>query len=260
MLAQTLGLEEALLIQLLQDAQQFQEAQWLQFSDAQRQQFLPFWSERQFAAVLRRLEAQGVIEVRGEKPWQILCQLPDLGSMAAPTPVVKATPVVETPIEKPAPAPAQAPVAEPPVEPQAAEPVPVFSMNEARMRNQYQDDLSYLKPEPAVQKGIRARKTKMHHDWEPSADFPQLLSFHDISLQFALSELAKFRQYYAAKDRTEISWDVPYLNWVQRAWRNSLNSQGRHDQQNANGEPADTSRTKRTQVRDALRNIQDTDW
>ncbi len=242
-LAQTLGLEEALLVQLLLEMQLMQGQAQVTFSEQHRQQFLPFWSVSQFGLVLKRLSAQGVIEVQNQNPWLIRCELPDADNAQ---PLANNEPKTTVTYQPP-----------PPPE---AEPIPVYAMNDARKRNQFDDDLAYLKPSSQTSKQ-RARKTRMHTDWEPTEDFPQLLSFHDIPLQFALSELAKFRQYYAATDRTEISWDVRFLNWVQRAWHDSLNSKGRHDRQTAtNGEPADASRTKRSKVRDALRNIQDTDW
>ncbi len=241
-LAQTLGLEEALLVQLLLDMQLFQGQQEIVFTELQRSQLLPFWSESQFGGILKRLKALGIVEFRGQKPWHIICDLPDMGD-----PQPSSTPQAQTVTLQPPPAP-------------TPEPIPVYSMNEARQRNQYDDDLAYLKPTTTGQKS-RVRKSRMHVEWEPSEEFPKLLSFHDIPLQFALSELAKFRQYYSATERTEMSWDVRYLNWVQRAWHDSLNSKGRHDRQNAtNGEPADATRTKRSKVRDALRNIEDTDW
>ncbi len=244
-IAQTLGLEEALLLQLLHDMQLCQGNNEVIFSDQQRDGFLPFWSENQFGLILNRLQALGIIEVSGAKPWTIHCDFPDFSQQQTPRPV------------KSSPAPIQVPAAP---EPQS-EPVPVYAMNEARQRNQYDDDLAYLKPNNTPRNNVKARKTKMHMDWEPTADFPQLLSFHDIPLQFALSELAKFRQYYSVTDRTEISWDVRFLNWVQRAWHDSLNAKGRNDrQQKSYGEPADSTRDKRAQVRDALRNIRDTDW
>ncbi|MEJ2042746.1 MAG: DnaT-like ssDNA-binding domain-containing protein [Reinekea sp.] len=229
-----------MLLQLIQDMQLMQGEAEVTFTDVQRQQLLPFWSGNQFGAILQRLSAQGVIQTHGQNPWHIYCEQSSFVPHSSAEPV-------------------QPVITEPP--PPSVEAVPVYTVNEARMRNQSDDDLAYLKQQTPVFGNHRARRSKMHSEWEPSEDFPQLLSFHDIPIQFALSELAKFRQYYAAKDRMEISWDVPFLNWVQRAWHNSLNTKGRHDrQQSNNGEPADSARTKRSQVRDALRNIQDTDW
>ena len=245
-LAQTLGLEEALLLQLIQEMALLQGRETVVFSEAQRQQCLPFWSRNQFGTVLQRLSAQGVIQVSGQEPWHI--QGAQRIGTATQGSQSQAMPATAAPVTAPPPAPTDA--------------VPVYSVaNEARLRNQSDEDLAYLKPQPAARANHRARRSKMHRDWEPSEEFPQLLSFHDIPIQFALSELAKFRQYYGATDRTEISWDVRFLNWVQRAWYDSLNTKGRHDrQQTSTSEPTDTARTKRTQVRDALRNIQDTDW
>ena len=136
-------------------------------------------------------------------------------------------------------------------------------MNDARRRNQMEDDLAYLRNDQPPQESVRAERTRMHDSWEPSEDFPRLLSFHDIPLTFALSELAKFRQYYQDKDRAEYSWDVRFLNWVQRAWHDQLNNKGRYErtQRTQNTpESANPAREKRAKVREALRNIQDTDW
>lgn len=241
-LAQTLGLEEALLLQLLIEMQQLQGTSNIIFREEQRAKLLPFWSQTQFKLVLERLQAQGVATVDGNGPWSIQVDMPTANEEQSIANTTAPTDIIDEP------------------RPQA-EAVPVYTMNDARRRNQYDDDLAYLKNDSSIKKGIRAKKTKMHSDWEPTSDFPNLLNFHDIPLPFALSELAKFRQYYLATDRTEISWDVRFLNWVQRSWHDSLNAKGRHDKQNnTTGEPADSSRTKRTQVREALRNIKDTNW
>ncbi|EAR08910.1 DnaT-like ssDNA-binding domain-containing protein [Reinekea blandensis] len=239
-LAQTLGLEEALVVQLLQEIEAIQCRQPIQFSQSHRSRFLPFWSDTQFRSVLKRLQAQGVIRVSGESPWLIALELPTDAPVSTP----RAADIRPTPPPPPQP-----------------EPTPVYAMNETRQLNQSDDELAYLRQGKAQRTPVTARKTAMHSDWEPSEDFPRLLEFHDIPLQFALSELGKFRQYYLATDRKEISWDVRYLNWVQRAWHDSMNTKGRHDRQQAtDGEPADSARGARSRVRDALRNIEDTDW
>ncbi len=245
-LAQTLGLEEALLVQLIQDMQLMQGSAEVTFTDGQRQQLLPFWSITQFGAILQRLVAQGVIQVQGQNPWSIRCERTSAEQSQQESPPVPQQRQEHTIVEPPA----------PPVEA-----VPVFNVNEARLRNQSDDDLAYLKAPKVSGQNRQARRTKMHSDWEPSADFAEMIELRNIPIQFALSELDKFRQYYSATNRVEFSWDVKFINWVQRAWLDFQNSKGRHDRQQTNtGEPADSPRAKRSQVRDALRNIQDTDW
>ncbi len=242
-LAETLGLEEALLYQLLTELALL-GGQPLQLTEEHRRRLLPFWSPTQLSSVLRRLQAQGLLTAEGSAPWQV--RLIDLDNEATePEPEAKAT----------------APAVSQPVEPLNR--VPVFGMNDARRRNQMEDDLAYLRNDQAPQESVRAERTRMHDSWEPSEDFPRLLSFHDIPLTFALSELAKFRQYYQDKDRAEYSWDVRFLNWVQRAWHDQLNNKGRYErtQRTQNTpESANPAREKRAKVREALRNIQDTDW
>lgn len=243
-LAQTLGLEEALLLQLLHEMQQLQDSTDVTLTNTLRARLLPFWTPTQLGLVLTRLQAQSVIQVSGSDPWTIQLLQPQLLASEKQAALQPASvPFVDPYIAKP------------------VNPIPVISMNEARQRNQVDDDLAYLKPNRTEFNRGRTQKTKMHLDWEPSADFPKLLSFHDIPLQFALSELAKFRQYYTSSDRSEISWDVKFVNWVQRAWHDSLNTKGRHDrQQPKDGKSPDAPQNKRTRVRDALRNIRDTDW
>jgi len=249
-LAQTLGLEEALLVQLLFDMQQLQGSTEVTFSSQQQQTLLPFWTLSQFGLVLKRLKALGIVQVRGEQPWAIACDASLLDSAA------------DLPVEPQAEA---AQLRQPSRTEMPTQTVPLYAMsapiNETRQRNQFDEELAYLKTDKPVIPAGRGRKSKLTQDWEPSDSFPKLLAFHDIPLEFALSELAKFRQYYSATDRTEISWDVRFLNWVQRSWHDSLNSKGRHDRQKTtNGESAEPARDKRAQVRDALRNIRDTDW
>lgn len=237
-LAETLGLEEALLYQLLSELT-LMSGPTLQLTDQHRQRLLPFWSAVQVGSVLRRLQAQGLLDVSGDGPWQIT--LADLGQ---PQQSTEPQPKVQTS------------AAEPP----SVERVPVRRMNDARRRNQVEDDLDYLKADQPQMPSVRAERSRMHADWEPSEDFPRLLTFHDIPLTFALSELAKFRQYYQDRDKAEYSWDVRFLNWVQRAWHDQLNNKGRYERNQRTQEPANPGRDKRAKVREALRNIRDTDW
>lgn len=230
-LAETLGLEEAVLYQLLSELTLI-GGPTLQLTNQHRQRLLPFWTMVQVGSVLRRLKAQGLLEVSGDGPWQIT--LADLADAAQNT---------------------TAPVTEPPVER-----LPVRRMNDTRRRNQLEDDLDYLKADQPQMPSVRAERSRMHADWEPSEDFPRLLTFHDIPLTFALSELAKFRQYYQDRDKAEYSWDVRFLNWVQRAWHDQLNNKGRYERNQRTQEPANPDRDKRAKVREALRNIRDTDW
>lgn len=243
-LAETLGLEEALLYQLLTELALL-GGQPLTLTEVHRKRLLPFWSTTQLSSVLRRLQAQGLLTASGEGPWQ--ATLSDLDSTEAP-------PVAEVSDPEPA---VSAP--EPMVD-TSLQRLPVYGMNDARRRNQMDDDLAYLKKEASAQNSVRAERTRMHADWEPTEDFPRLLSFHDIPLTFALSELAKFRQYYQDKDRAEYSWDVRFLNWVQRAWHDQLNNKGRYERTQRTEEPANPTREKRAKVREALRNIRNTDW
>lgn len=233
-LAETLGLEEALLYQLLSELT-LMSGQPLMLTEQHRQRLLPFWSSVQVGSVLRRLQAQGLLNVTGDGPWQValadLAASRETESTAAPAPA-------ELPVER----------------------VPVRRMNDARRRNQVENDLDYLKADQPTKPSVKTERSRMHAEWEPSEDFPRLLTFHDIPLTFALSELAKFRQYYQDKDKAEYSWDVRFLNWVQRAWHDQLNNKGRYERNQRTQEPANPSRDKRAKVREALRNIRDTDW
>ncbi|WP_028669201.1 DnaT-like ssDNA-binding domain-containing protein [Saccharospirillum impatiens] len=258
-LAETLGLEEALLYQLLTEMALLLGPR-VALTEQHRQQLLPFWSNTQLSAVLRRVQAQGLLTVHNEDPWQV--HLEDLDDSLIPpeqpwpatgagTNAGEDIPVERVPVRT-----MNRPV-------QAAEPgnPPAQDMNDARRRNQVQDDLAYLKPEKPDMNTVRAERTRMHAEWEPGPEFPGLLSFHDIPLTYALAELAKFRQYYQDKDRAEFSWDVRFLNWVQRSWHDQLNNKGRHERtQQHTQEPANPAREKRAKVREALRNIRDTDW
>jgi hypothetical protein len=255
-LAETLGLEEALLYQLLTEMALLLGAR-VTVSEQHRLQLLPFWSATQLSAVLRRVQAQGLITVQSENPWQVYLQniddsltppLPDVGTEETGT--LATADIERVPVRnliRPAPG------LEPTIDADQG-------MNDARRRIQVQDDLAYLKPHKPDMNTVRAERTRMHSNWEPGPEFSGLLSFHDIPLTFALAELAKFRQYYQDKDRAEFSWDVRFLNWVQRSWHDQLNSKGRHERTQHSQEPANPTREKRAKVREALRNIGDTDW
>jgi hypothetical protein len=268
-LAATLGLEEALLFQLLYEARALQDLETINISITQQKKMFPFWSDMQFLAVSNRLQAQGVISIISQSPWQFkidplfdtegvknkpdkipVAEQQNQGSAFEPTPTA-GTQIAET-------APQQAIHVSPAIE---TETLPVFSMNEARRRNQQDDDLAYLKPSQSNGGRVTIQRVRMQPDWEPSEQFPNLLSFHNIPLPFALSELEKFRQYYLASERQEANWDIRLVNWVQRAWHDSSHSKGRYEQSNhTTREPENNPREKRARVRDALRNISDTDW
>lgn len=239
-LAATLGLEEALLVQLLQEINLLHATAEISFSSEQRLRLLPFWSDTQLTAVLRRLEAQGLVELIAESPWKIRLLATDDAASATSIPgaaLARNVPASELTA------------------------MPIFAMNEARQRNQADDDLAYLRKSSSTRLPVKIRKRRMHEHWEPSDDFPALLAFHDIPLNFALSELLKFRQYFLKHDRMEVNWDVRFLTWVQRAWHDSLNTQGHYERtQTADDNSANSARGARAKVRDALRNIEDTDW
>ncbi|MEX0623464.1 DnaT-like ssDNA-binding domain-containing protein [Saccharospirillum sp.] len=230
-------------------------------TEQHRSQLLPFWSSTQLSAVLRRVQAQGLLTVHNEDPWHV--HLEDLDDSLTPAETwpdsaQEADSGSEMPLERIPVRSMNRPVT---AEPEATATTAKPGMNDARRRNQMQDDLAYLKPEKTDMNTVRAERTRMHPDWEPGPEFPRLLSFHDIPLTFALAELAKFRQYYQDKDRAEFSWDVRFLNWVQRSWHDQLNNKGRHERtQQHTQEPANPAREKRAKVREALRNIRDTDW
>jgi hypothetical protein len=255
-LAETLGLEEALLYQLLTEMALLLGPR-VTLNEQHRKQLLPFWSNAQLSAVLRRIQAQGLLRVRSEDPWQV--HLEDIDDSLAPIDAQpedtrepdSAAQVERVPVRSMArPAPAT-----------ESSDNTTLGMNDARRRNQVQDDLAYLKPDAPDMNTVRAERTRMHPNWEPGPEFPKLLSFHDIPLTYALAELAKFRQYYQDKDRAEFSWDVRFLNWVQRSWHDQLNNKGRHERtQQHTEESANPAREKRAKVREALRNIRDTDW
>lgn len=237
-LAKSLGLEEALVLQLLLQAQSWQSEPWVTLSQAQKNDWLPFWSDMQFELILKRLQAQGLLVVQQRQPWVFQLQYNNSNHTLS-EPQVDRSETAEKTVE--------------------SEPLPVYTLheNEARRRNQEDDDLAYLKQTP-TNRGI-VRRTRMHEDWEPSEQLPHLLSFHNIPIEFALSELGKFRQYYLSSDKQEANWDIRLVTWVQREWHNSQQRKGRYEQQTFS-EPTNHPREKRARVRDALRNIEDTDW
>lgn len=271
-LAATLGLEEALLFQLLYEARALQSHDTIQLSVTQQQKMFPFWSDIQFLAVCNRLQAQGVISIIRQSPWQFKIdplfdieevtgdqsKLPNLNT-SVPVFSLETKPEINNDN-----AAESTSTPEPKTQRHAVahtETLPVFSMNEARRRNQEDDDLAYLKPSSSNGGRASVQRLRMTPDWEPSDQFSNLLSFHNIPLAFALSELEKFRQYYLASERQEANWDIRLVNWVQRAWPESSHSKGRYEQtNNATRQPENNPREKRARVRDALRNISDTDW
>lgn len=265
-LAKSIGLEPALLLQFLAELRALSGHDQITLTTHHQTELLGFWAEGHLRQLLGSLEEQGFLKLATDNSFQITLlnlaqqqlpqQSPQRQSPQKRTPQ-QGLPHERLPQEQ---APRHQEISPPPP---AIEPTPVvrISGNEARRRNQSEDDLAYLKMGVKPVQRVRAQKTPMSQTWEPSEDFARLLEFHDIPITFALSELAKFRQYYCATDRKEFSWDVRFLNWVQRAWHDSQHYKGRYDKQTDRADqPADTAREKRAVVRDALRNIENTDW
>jgi len=131
--------------------------------------------------------------------------------------------------------------------------------NQTRQRNQNPStQLNYLRGQSA--KTPVTGLQPMHDQWEPSQHFNELLQFHNIDQRFALEQLSNFRVYYVQSGKTAFSWDTRFINWVQRAWADQVNKEGKYEKSKADQSGQWDAKQRKEAVRKQLRDIHDTSW
>jgi hypothetical protein len=224
-LAQTLGLEEAILVQQLRGLYQHLPAtakdglQWLHVSRSYLQQLMPFWSTADIERIGASLEAQGLLRIDGRntRADSVLFALDDSVPGTAHTAATPAAAVREAP----------AAASSPPARKATARPA-------------------------------RAEGEPLTADFTPSEDMLELLErFHAVPRDFALQQLEDFTLYWRERGSAGHAWQNKFKQHVLFHWARYQQSQGagrEHQGQQGTGD------VRRTRDRSLEQDLTDTSW
>ena len=277
-LAQTIGLNEAILIQFLQQSTALSKGQF-SITQANCQQFFSFWNIEQIHQVFINLQGLGLIALNQSQGGNWAGQV--VSDASAPTSKVTSKVFIPTPIVTPK---KQAPktaiqervhniVNESIVtkEVESTSPVTINvepteqidRANEARLYNQSRGNpLGHLQQPKATPVYAQSNNSlsKMNTIWKPSEQFHEMLRLHNIPASFAEEQLPVFKQYYIDSGKTAMSWDSRFINWVQRAKASARSQEGQYEQKQTYADPGHDAKQRKEEVRRKLRDINDTSW
>lgn len=195
-LAATIGLEGALLYQLLADWQQMQGdssgdgLRWQLIDKARLQQLLPFWELATIEQQLRQLQEQGLIIIGAGlmgNANNIRFALATPRSSAKPTPATAAA----------APAQTQAPT-------QAKAPAPQSPGGPRRESGRFSGDGA----------------TTIDGNWQPDRESLEYLTrFHGVDRDFINSVLPEFIAHWRDSGETRVSWNSTFTAHVSKRWK-----------------------------------------
>jgi len=281
-LAQTIGLNESILLQFLQQHTALTNGQF-QMTQAHCQQFFSFWDNGQVHQVFINLQGLGLIELNQSQGGQWVGQVvthfePSLqketskvfnptSQESIQTSIVQSassidvpqmqSPQESMPIDVPALTPTESVIVDVPVD------EPVDRANEARLYNQNRGNplghLQQPKSTPIYSQSNNAL-SKMNQTWKPSEQFHEMLRLHNIPAAFAQEQLPVFKQYYIDSGKTAMSWDSRFINWVQRAKVSLRTQEGQYEQKSNYSAPGLDAKQRKEEVRQKLRDINDTSW
>lgn len=179
-LATTIGLEEALLLQVLNDATAFssgvnrQGYRWFTLQRSELQSRLPFWNQHELQRISKNLKDQGIILIESAP----LTQSEQLSF------------AMNEPIDAPAPKP---------------EPAQPAVMRQSR---------------PAAAPPARRSANLLAENWQPDEDLLQLMALnHNIPRDFALQQREDFLLYWRDRQQVSHSWPSKFRQHVLKQWR-----------------------------------------
>lgn len=195
-LAATIGLEEAILLQVLMDFSAHRSGQledqylWVGIADRDLEQALPFWQSADIRRVLESLQGLGMLLRRpakgsGQEWWYALNE--KIGTARADGPAVASPP------------PVQSPASADPAGPAAS----VFRRG--------------------------AGASAIPADWQPGEEWLQQCRQHNIPDQFSLSLVPEFVAYWRERGQAQFSWGNKFFKHVLRSWREEQTRQGAED-------------------------------
>ena len=273
-LAQTIGLNEAIMIQFLQQNSALTKGQFT-ITQANCQQFFSFWSNEQTHQVFINLQRIGMIVLTQSQGGSWVGQVVSDAKPSADkitNKMFKSPPIVS--VQKQTPKSAkqegvQSLVSESVVAPinsllsNAAPVEQIDRANEARLYNQSSGNpLGHLQQPKSTPIYAQSNNSlsKMNDIWKPSEQFHEMLRLHNIPASFAQEQLPVFKQYYIDSGKTAMSWDSRFINWVQRAKASARSQEGQYEQKQTYADPGRDAKQRKEEVRQKLRDITDTSW
>lgn len=199
-LAATIGLEEAILLSVLNDAARLQtQPQARLNSDTLRRQ-VPFWDDSTIVRVLNSLTAKGLLQLHGPAFTQAAGIVFSFGNVPASQVAHESTT-----------APTQS-VAAQPVATQAPQP-------------------TLAKPQSMQTKPQPTRPAPMPEQWQPSEEAVQRLEQHGIPRAFSFSQLDAFILQGQEQGSNRNDWNTRFFRFIKNQWVYAQNDAGRFRRQ-----------------------------
>jgi hypothetical protein len=231
-LAQTLGLEEAVLVQQLHGLYRHLPATrsdglaWLHVSTAYLRQLMPFWNDADFQRIGQSLEAQGLLHIDHQRASAGSLLYALAGALRSELPAAAAGPARDT----------AATDAPPGGRPETSRP-----------------------PAPrSGQRPARGEGQPLPPDFTPSEDMLELLErFHSVPRAFALQQAEDFILYWRERGSAGHAWQNKFKQHVLFHWARYQQGQGATG---GNTGQRGTGTAHRTRDRSLEQDLTDTSW
>lgn len=194
-LAATIGLEQAVLLTVLNDAAAVQQGQWPSIATPVLRQQLPFWDDTTIRRVLNNLSAQGLIRVQG-----------------APYPDHD---VLVFGFDNPA-------------QPQASSKPPAADAAQSNAAHHTAHTAATPNRAGAAQK--HPRQPALHSRWQPEESTLQRLAQRGIPASFCWTQLDAFMIQGQEQGANNNDWNTRFFKYVSQQWVYTQND-ARRDQQ-----------------------------
>jgi hypothetical protein len=227
LLAATIGLEEAILLQHLQQVFEHRSPElqggyaWFTVERAFLLRTLPFWTVEDLHRISRNLVDKGVLLI-ATPPLLSAEHLTFAVNEPAPTRQPAHSSASVTPSVTPPVAPSLAPSAAHTTDTSATQPAARSSANSATHSATHSATITAMPPAVTTKRG--AGLLPAH--WSPSEDLLQLLALnHNIPRQFALDQLEDFIFYWRERGETSHAWENKFRQHVISVWRREQQDQ-----------------------------------
>lgn len=189
-LAATIGLEEAVMLQLMDETSRFQATGPSQLDSQQLREWLPFWNEHDIQRITKSLVDKGVILLDSPPYSQsglIIFRFNEASSASAPVATVNQAP-----------------------------PAHAGSTNAVRdtRANPFSNSANTGNSPRRAQGANRIAP-----NWQPDSSVLTQLQQHDIPSSFIFAQLPEFITYWQDRGEVSWSWGAKFLKHVLRAWR-----------------------------------------
>ena len=213
-LAATIGLEEAVLLQVLNDCMLHRErsrrgdADWIELPSEDAQALLPFWNTEQIERIARNLQNLGIIALAERSLSRAACLSFSLLDTGGPTEPSASRPERTlsggSGVDLSAISPASTPPAPPPSAP--AQPA------------------SHQSTTPAT-RPVRRGAVPMHDSWQPNKELlRKLKEINGIPEAFAQQLVPEFVLYWRDRQSATFSWEARFMKHANREWRQAAAS------------------------------------